>query len=200
MPRLSSKDKYIREILNLYKEKGLRLNMEQIADELHITKKTLYNNFENKEDMITTVVDHFFFDLERKILTSVEESENAIDSLIKIVEIIRFEIDKLGPSLIDDISKESINMFDHSNNRSSFYSKVIKENLSRGISEGLYRHNVDPEYSTIFYTSAIEFFYKKGHTQRFIRNSSKYHSELVKHHLYSIIRADKIDILESYLK
>jgi len=199
MPRLSSKDKYIREILNLYKEKGLRLNMEQIADELHITKKTLYNNFENKEDMITTVVDHFFFDLERKILTSVEESENAIDSLIKIVEIIRFEIDKLGPSLIDDISKESINMFDHSN-RSSFYSKVIKENLLRGISEGLYRHNVDPEYSTIFYTSAIELFYKKGHTQRFIRNSSKYHSELVKYHLYSIIRADKIDILESYLK
>ncbi len=199
MPRLSSKDKYIREILNLYKEKGLRLNMEQIADYLHITKKTLYNNFENKEDMITTVVDHFFFGLERKILDSVETSENAIDSLIKIVEIIRSEIDNLGRALIDDISRESIDMFEHSN-RSSFYFKVIKDNLVRGIEEGFYRTDIDIEYCTIFYTSAIELFYKKGHTQRFIKNSSKYHSELVRHHLYSIVRSDKLDILESYLK
>ena len=173
--------------------------MEQIADYLHITKKTLYNNFENKEDMITTVVDHFFFGLERKILDSVETSENAIDSLIKIVEIIRSEIDNLGRALIDDISSESINMFEHSN-RSSFYFNVIKDNLVRGIEEGFYRTDIDIEYCTIFYTSAIELFYKKGHTQRFIKNSSKYHSELVRHHLYSIVRSDKLDILESYLK
>ena len=64
MPRLSSKDKYIRQIFNLYIEKGLYLNMEEIADDLHITKKTLYNNFESKEEMISTVVEHFFFALE----------------------------------------------------------------------------------------------------------------------------------------
>lgn len=198
MPRLSSKDKYIREIFNLYKEKGLRLNMEQIADELHITKKTLYNNFESKEEMISTVVEHFFFNLGNKIIESVGKSKNAIDSLLRLVEIIRYEIDQLGGLLLDDISRENIDMFIHSS-RSSFYSKVIRENLIRGIEENLYRKDINIEYTTLFYTSAIELFYKRGNTQKYVKFSGKFHSELVKHHLYSIVRSDKRDILESYL-
>lgn len=198
MPRLSSKDKYVREIFELYKKNGLHLNMERIADELHITKKTLYNNFESKEDMIYTVVNHFFFSLERKILGSLEDSANAIDSLIRLVDIIRSEIDKLGSTLLEDISKENIVMFLHSN-RSSFYSRVIRENLQRGIEENLYRSNINIEYCTLFYTSAIELFYSNENTTSYIKSSAKFHSELVKHHLYSIVRSDKRDILESYL-
>ncbi len=198
MPRLSSKGKYIAEVFELYKKKGLNLSMEQIADELHITKKTLYNNFASKEEMLLTVVDHFFFTLENKILESTKNSNNAIEAMLVISGTISSEIDKLGSILLDDLSNENMDVFAHSN-RSSFYSKVIMENLERGIGENLYRKNIDKEYATLFYTSAIELFYKKGNSYRHIKNSGVFHSELVKNHLYSVVNTDCRMILESYL-
>lgn len=198
MPRLSSKDKYIKEIFDLYKVKGLLLNMEQIAQELNITKKTLYNNFESKEVMIATVVAYFFNELEAKIIDASEKSDNAIESLFSMSSIIRDEIDKLGALLLDNIATEAYDFFEHSN-RSSFYSRVIRENLKRGISEGVFRSDIDIEYTTLFYTSAVELFYKKGNNPKFIKNSSVFHSELVKHHLYSIVNIKNRDLLESYL-
>lgn len=198
MPRLSSKDRYIKEVFNLYKRRGLHLNMEQIADELHITKKTLYNNFENKEDMMQTVVEFFFHGLESKMMASVDSSKNAIEALFMISATIRCEIDKLGEVLLDDLSKENIEMFVHSS-RTSFYSRVIRENLKRGIEEKLYRSDLDIEYATLFYTSVIEMFYKQESSYRLLKKSGEFHSELVKHHLYSVVNTNSRVLLESYL-
>ena len=198
MPRLSSKGKYIQDIFELYKRKGLTMSMEQIADELCVTKKTLYNNFESKEEMLRTVVDHFFYRLENKILDSVSGSVNAIEAMILINSTIRSEIEKLGTLLLSDLSSENIDMFAHSN-RSSFYSKVIRENLNKGIKENLYRKDLNIEYSTLFYTSAIELFYKKGTNYQHLKNSAEFHSELVKHHLYSVVDTNNRSMLESYL-
>ena len=198
MPRLSSKDKYIREVFELYKRRGLNLSMEQIADELQITKKTLYNNFESKEEMVRTVVDYFFCTLECKMMESLSCGSNAIQDMISISDTIRNEIDQLGAVLLNDLTGDNISLFAHSN-RSSFYSKVIRENLRKGIDENLYRKNIDIEYVTLFYTSAIELFYKKSKSNNYIKNSVKFHSELVRHHLYSIVDTDCRGILESYL-
>ncbi len=198
MPRLSSKGKYIQDIFELYKRKGLNMSMEQIAEELHVTKKTLYNNFASKEEMLRTVVDHFFYRLENKILESLSNSANAIEAMILINTTIRSEIEKLGTLLLSDLSSENIDMFAHSN-RSSFYSKVIRENLQKGIKENLYRKDLNIEYSTLFYTSAIELFYKKGTNYQHLKNSTVFHSELVKHHLYSVVDTNSRPVLESYL-
>lgn len=198
MPRLSSKAKYIKEVFELYKKKGLNLSMEQIADELHVTKKTLYNNFASKEEMLLTVVDHFFYGLECKMHDSVKNSRNAIEAMLLVNATIRSEIEKLGTLLLEDLSSENVDMFAHTN-RSSFYSRVIMENLKKGMAEGLYRKDLNMEYVTLFYTSAIELFYKGGSSYRHIKNSCVFHSELVKHHLYSVVTTEGREILESYL-
>jgi AcrR family transcriptional regulator len=170
MPRLSSKDRYIREVFELYKRRGLNLSMEQIAEELRITKKTLYNNFASKEEMVRTVVDYFFYSLEKKMFESLMNSANAIESMISISNTIRCEIDKLGVLLLNDLTGDNIDLFAHSN-RSSFYSKVIRENLQKGMAENLYRKNIDVEYVTLFYTSAIELFYKKSKSNTYIKSA-----------------------------
>ncbi len=197
MPRLSSKEKYIKAVFNLYKEKGLQLSMEQIAEELHVTKKTLYNNFENKDDMLKTVVGYFFHGLYAKVMTSVEQSKNAIEELFLISATIRSEIDSLGDVLLSDVVKENVDLFVHSN-RTSFYSKVIRENLQRGIDENLYRNDIDVDNTTLFYTSVVDMFYKKDNTNRLFKRSSTFYPELIKYHLYSIVRTESRELLESY--
>lgn len=200
MPRVSSREKYIIQAYELFKKEGLRLNMEQIASGLNLTKKTLYNNFESKEDLIRTVIRYFFSDLEKKINDSMKSSRNAIEALFLITSVVRNEIDQLGSALLKDMSeyKPGVKLLDHTN-RMSFYSRIIRENLERGIKEQLYRTDLNIDYTTLFYTSAIEKFYKWDGSYKFISDSYLFHSELVKNHLYSVVSKNGRIILESYL-
>lgn len=201
MPRVSSKEKYTAKVFELFKERGLMLNMEQIATALGLTKKTLYNNYSSKQELISTVFNYFYSGLDSKIQLSILERSNAIDAFIDISAIITEEIDKLGSQLLKDISiynsTPSVMSF---TDRMSFYSKIVKENLQRGIDEGLYRENVNIDFTTLFYTSAIEQFYRWDGSFRYFNKIPQYHSELVKHHLYSVVNSNGIEILESRMK
>ncbi len=200
MPRVSSKEKYTAQAFEIFKEKGLTLNMEQIAQNLGITKKTLYNNFSSKQELIGTVVNYFYSELDNKIQISIQKSANAIESFFVVSKTITDEISKLGTLLLKDISiYQSCPSIFTFTDRMNFYSQLVRSNLERGIEEDLYRSNIDKDYSALFYTSAIDLFYRWDGSFRFFENTSEYHMELVKHHLYSIVNSKGVEVLELYL-
>ncbi|MBQ1219129.1 MAG: TetR/AcrR family transcriptional regulator [Bacteroidales bacterium] len=196
MPRVSSKDKYIAQTFELFKREGLSLNMEQIAVSLGLTKKTLYNNFTSKENLINSVLDYFFKSLENKIQTSVASSSNAIEVLLLVGKAIGEEINSLGEKVLSDFAQYR---FTYHRDKSVFYDKIIRENLKRGISEGLYRTNINFDYSALFYNAAVDFFYSWNGQFNFFEQTATYFFELVKHHLYSIVNIEGRKVLDSYL-
>ena len=58
MPEVISAPKYTDELLQLFREKGLALTMDEIAARLHLSKKTLYNIFTSKRGMVKAVRQH----------------------------------------------------------------------------------------------------------------------------------------------
>ena len=200
MPRVSSKDKYTVQVFELFKRHGLSLNMEQIAQELGLTKKTLYNNFTSKQELISTVVNHFYASLECDMRSVIEKSDNAIEAMFSVSRIITNHIAELGQLFLKDISIyhacDEIFAF---TDRVNFYSKFLVENLNRGIQEGIFREDINLEYTTIFYNSAIELFYKWNGEFKYFASAQEYHWELVKHHLYSVVNDNGKAILEKFL-
>lgn len=200
MPRVSSKDKYTVQVFELFKRHGLSLNMEQIAQELGLTKKTLYNNFTSKQELISTVVSYFYATLEREMTSAINDSDNAIHAMFNVSRIIAVEISKLGETLLKDMSIyhacDEIFAF---TSRGNFYSKFMLENLKRGIDEGLFRPALDMEYTTIFYNSAIELFYRWNGEFKYFSKAVMFHNELVKHHLFSVVNDKGREVLETYM-
>ena len=200
MPRVSSKDKYILQVFELFRKKGLLVNMEQIALDLGLTKKTLYNNFTSKQELIATVMDYFYSELDKKINLSLQKSENAIEAFIDISFVITTEINNLGTLLLKDVSTHpSSPLIFAYTERKNFFSKLVKENLKRGIDEGVYRKNLDTDYATLFFTAAIDLFYRWDNGFKYLNENSDYHKQLVQHHLYSVVNEKGLAILESYL-
>lgn len=200
MPRVSSKSKYTVQVFELFKEKGLMLNMEQIAQNLGLTKKTLYNNFSSKQELIATVLSYFYTELDKKIQVSSQKSTNAIEAFFDVSVIISSEISKLGTLLLKDISLyQSCPEIFSFTDRKSFYSKLLKENLLRGIEEGVYREDIDIDYSALFYASAIELFYRWNGGFPYMENTAKYHRALVVHHLHSVVNEEGLALLKTYL-
>ena len=47
-----NKNNIIQRVLPIFLERGLKISMYEIAQSLSISKRTIYENFENKKDLI----------------------------------------------------------------------------------------------------------------------------------------------------
>lgn len=196
MPRVSQRDKYVVQIFELFKKDGLNLNMEQIAVSLGLTKKTLYNNFESKENLINSVFDYYYSSLDSKIKSSMALSSNAIEDLLVVGKTIGEEINALGETVLTDFAQYR---FIYHKSRVSFYDIIIRENLAKGISEGLYRKNVNIEYAVLFYNAIVDFYYTWNGKFNFFEQTAEYFDELVIQHLYSVVNTHGRELLDNYV-
>jgi len=201
MSRLSSKEKYVNQVYLLFRQKGLRLTMDDIANELKLTKKTLYNNFTSKDDLMRTVMQHVLEDIEFKINIALNQGKNAIEALYLTSSMMNKSLEEIGPLLLSDSSVylPDLKLLDHTN-RMSFYSRIIFENLERGLSESLYREDINKELTTLFFTSAMAKIYSWNGSYIFLKDPYIFHSELVRYHLEAIVNEEGRTILKNFIK
>ncbi len=118
--------------------------MDDVASEFGISKKTLYQYFDDKADLVQQVVDCYLqspaLDLNK------DTNGNAIDRyfalrthIIQMMKYmhsnIEFDLKKLYPTLYQKVYEVK---------RERIYNNTI-ENMRDGIAEGLYREDIDPE-------------------------------------------------------
>lgn len=201
MARVSSKERYVVEVYELFRKKGLNLTMDEIAYELKLTKKTLYNNFNSKEELMRTVMSHVIDDVGFRINIALNQGENAIEALFLTSGMMNDSLEEIGPLLLSDSSKylPDLKVLDHTD-RLSFYSRIILDNLERGISEGVYRKDLNRELVTLFFTSAMAKIYSWNGSYVFLRDPFLFHSELVRYHLEAVVNEEGREILRSFIK
>lgn len=59
----SLKDRILNETILLFNQKGLKFTMDDIAKQLCISKKTIYQIFQDKKALLSEMVDHCFDDI-----------------------------------------------------------------------------------------------------------------------------------------
>lgn len=72
--------------IQVFNEKGLKFTLDDIAELLKISKKTIYKVFKDKEDLFLAMVDYMFDsikDSERKVLE--DESLSTVEKIHKIL-------------------------------------------------------------------------------------------------------------------
>ncbi len=188
MSRVSSKERYVIEVYELFRKKGLRMTMDEIANHLKLTKKTLYNNFNCKDELMRTVMQHVLGEIEFKINLALSQGRDAIEALYHTSDMMNKSLSEIGPLLLSDSSVylPDLKLLDHTN-RMSFYSRIISENIERGISEGFYRRDFNKELVTLFFTSAMSRIYSWNGAYKFFKDPYVFHSELIRYHLESIV-------------
>ena len=68
-------EKILKGTIQVFNKKGLKLTMDDVADELKISKKTIYKEFSSKDEIFETMVDYVFDNIkirEKEILNSDE--------------------------------------------------------------------------------------------------------------------------------
>lgn len=126
---------------------GLKsVSMEDIARELGISKKTLYHFVENKEDLIRKILAERISGVNEKMTYALKNSSDAMSEILNIARYITMELREMSPRVLFDLQKYYRELFQLVE---SFHNEVIyqliKDNLERGIKEGLYRREINVE-------------------------------------------------------
>ncbi len=85
---------------------GIRsVTMDYIAADLGISKRTIYELFRDKDELVIQVIEHVMINNNRKLLEIVAETENAIEALYLIIEREHNRMMSFSPVFVEDMKK-----------------------------------------------------------------------------------------------
>jgi len=140
----------------LFRKYGIRsISMDDIARELGMSKKTLYQFVENKPDLIEKLLSHMVTG-SKACITEDPANMNAIDILLQVSIKVGEEIKGLNPAIAFDLEKFYPSLYKSFviAKRDHVYLK-IKENLEQGVAEGIYRSDLDADLVAKLYVQKL---------------------------------------------
>ncbi len=155
----------LKNISTLFKKYGVKsVTMDDIAKKFGISKKTLYQHYKNKDDVIDKVA-HYEFKQEIDELEKLcIQHKHVIDQLYAISKFIIKSNLLLSPSLIYSMEKYYHQTWEEIiSHRKEFVLNLIDKNFQEGIKQGIYRRGINLSVIKLFYTfllnvKSVEFF------------------------------------------
>lgn len=184
----------------LFMKFGLKsVTMDDLSKHLGISKKTLYQFIRNKEGLIHRIVQVKIRMQQRMAKEASKNSQDAMEEMMLVGRYIVEELRGLPDQLIYDLRKYYRDTFqiieDH---HQDFIFSMIKRNIERGIKEGIYRENLDPEVIARLYVGknviivdTDAFPVDKFHREELFRQHFTYH-------IRGIASKKGIELLEKY--
>jgi AcrR family transcriptional regulator len=151
------KDKIIAKATDLFLKLGFKsVTMDDIAGEMCISKKTIYKYFCNKELLIAETTEIVHKAIHQSIDAIVAENHNAIEENFKIRKMFKemfkstdtspaYQLKKHYPEIYNKVMSQEINECN----------AVFKQNIDKGIQQGLYRKDIQIETYVGFYYTLI---------------------------------------------
>jgi len=139
---------------------GIRtVTMDDISKDLGISKKTIYQYFKDKKELVNTITS-IHLNLEKgRFEGTAQDSENSVHELIMVSQCLRESMKDMKMSLMNELQKfypESWQMYE------DFKKGVMLETITgvilRGQKEGLFRSEVDPHLIAVMRIEQVQSF------------------------------------------
>ena len=120
--------------------------MDMLASQLGISKRTIYEIFRDKDELLRGVL-KFMAEKQQELMKKVfGESENVIEAIFSLLDLMSAHFRKMSPAFKLDMEKYHNDILDalRENDQMPYYIDNA-EMLRRGIKEGIFRNDIDIE-------------------------------------------------------
>jgi AcrR family transcriptional regulator len=152
------RDKIISKAAEMFITLGFKsVTMDDIAQEMGISKKTIYTHFKNKTGLVKEATLSLFETITHGIDCICELDNNPIQELYDIKKFVmmhlkneksspQYQLQKYYPEIFHTLKSKQFEMMQ----------ECTLRNLKKGVEQGLYRNNLDIEFvSRIYFTGVI---------------------------------------------
>lgn len=144
---MEAKEKILRAAEELFIQYGIRsVTMDDVARDASMSKKTLYQYFDNKDSLVIEVAKYHIEAETSEFQEITNQAKDAIHDMLLVSQCLRKHVFRMNPSLLFDMQKyhgkawDEYLKFKHSTIRGH-----IKKNIDQGIEEGYFRSEIDSE-------------------------------------------------------
>lgn len=143
----SIRDKILKGAEDLFTKYGVRsISMDDIARHLAVSKKTLYQHFADKEDIVTMACTAHIERNNKEFDKVRDEASNAIEELASLSTCLKRNMEEINPSLLFDLQKYHPRAWGvWLNHKNKTIRESVVRNVKQGIDEGYYRPELNAE-------------------------------------------------------
>ena len=151
------KDKIINKAKEMFLRLGFKsITMDDIACEMCISKKTIYKYFSNKDILIEESIQMVHKEIHETIDKIIAQNFNAIEENFEIKRMFREMFKSAESSPIYQLKKHYPEVYAKAlSSQIEVCEKCFRDNILKGINEGLYRENLDINNYVKFYYTLI---------------------------------------------
>jgi len=196
------KDRIIEQSMMLFLRYGIKsITMDDIARELGMSKKTLYQYVDNKADLIENIIRQHI-DNEKMALTTIRQyTKDAIEEMLMIAKHVIQLLRETPPSMAYDLQKHyrpSWDMMEKFNHKHIY--SVIQENIDKGIEQGIYRADINSDIIAKLYVAKSSFVVDEELFPLSEYNKEILFKEYINYHIHGIASPKGLKLLEKHTK
>ena len=163
------------------------ITMDEIARHISVSKKTIYQHFADKDELVITFTHMVLEQQKTEMLQMENNSENVMESLRDLSEFLRNKVCNINPSLLFDLKKyfpQAWKIF--TEHKKTFLKDHLKRLLERGMKEGYFRANLNMNIISKMRIEQVEMIFNPDVFSETEFNISEVHIQLFQHFVYGI--------------
>jgi AcrR family transcriptional regulator len=142
----------------LFLSAGIKsVTMDDIAKHLGMSKKTIYQFFKDKNELVMALVKKKLQEDEDQMATIISQSANVIEEMINMMKCSEEIFSRINPIVIHDMQKYHPDAWKQFQNfKADVLVRTLEELLSKGIKQGYIRPDIDVKIIARMRVSQVE--------------------------------------------
>jgi TetR/AcrR family transcriptional regulator, cholesterol catabolism regulator len=197
---METKNRILQKAEELFRRFGIRaVTLDEIASDLGISKKTIYQYFEDKDALVDEIMMQEFAKTNEDCEKCKLNAENAVQEIFLLMQHLDEDFRNLNPLILHDLKKFhhktfiKFNEYMHEN-----MVKMIIENIEKGIAEGNYRNDFDIEILARFRMASIWLMFDQEIFPATKYNLVTLSHQIMEHFLYGIVSEKGFQLINKY--
>ncbi len=194
------KERILKAAVDLFWRYGVKsVTMDDIAKELGISKKTIYQHFNDKDAIVKEVVEIELNSEQCDIDRLEAEASDPIEEVMRTSDYMRTSVATMNPVLLNDLKKYHPKAWAiFQKHKHEHIIQSISGNLQRGVDAGLYRDDIDVKVLARMRVEQIEMAFDPAifPPQKFAM--IEVHTQLIHHFLRGILTAQGFEVYNHY--
>lgn len=197
---MDPKERILIKAEELFMQFGIRsVSMDDIANNLGMSKKTLYQYYADKDELVDAVLNGHINLIQTDCVSCRHDASNAIHEIFITMERIMEEFNNMNPMVLFDLEKFHFNSYRRfKEHKDKFMAKIIRDNIEWGIKDALYRPDINVDVLSKFRIESMMLPFNVNVFPPGKYNLASLSEEIILHFVYGLATVEGHKLIQKY--
>lgn len=197
---MEAKERIMLKAEELFMQFGIRsVSMDDIANNLGMSKKTLYQYYADKDELVEAVIDNHITGMQHDCMGVKKDAKDAIHEIFITLDRIMDEFNNMNPMLLYDLEKFHFRSYQRfRDHKDRFLAQMVRDNIAWGIKDELYRPEINVEVLCKFRLESMMIPFNVGIYPPGKYNLGSLSEEILLHFVYGIATVKGHKLIQKY--